>query len=101
MLHEYKVSSVRINVTYDNIICPNLFYILNMMLVPVLILHTKMYNGRNRVAHENIMSRVRKYVTTKCVMFEHMFHTNMRLYYVRINVTYENVQCPNIYYIRI
>ena len=38
---------------------------------------------------------------TKCVMFEHILHTNMTLFSVRTNGTYENVLCPNLCYTRI
>ena len=48
-------------------------------LVYELMLNAKMCNVRTYVTHENMMPGVRTlcYIQ-KCVMFEHMFHTNMR-----------------------
>ena len=112
MLHtNIRLFSVRTNVTYENLLCPNICYTriwgvlfpnlcyipkYNMSepmlytkiwcLVSELILHTNMCNVWTNVTHKTMMYCVRTHFTYKCVMSEHILHTNMKLYSVRINV---------------
>ena len=98
---------VRIYVTYENVICPNLCYTRKYDVWCPLILHTNMCNVRIYVTHEYIWNvfypniypilkyNVRTYVTHESTMF-----------LVQYNITYDNVTrkhdilCPNLCYIR-
>ena len=90
---EYEMFSVRTYVTYENMIClnlcykrkydvwcPNLYYIIRKCVMSEPIMHRKIWY---------LLSEIMLHLT--CVRSEHMLHTNMRLFSVRTNVTYENV----------
>ena len=52
---------------------------------------------RDRIFNPQLTAIKNSYNKKKCVMFEHLLHTNMK-YFVHTYVTYENVIWPNLCY---
>ena len=99
--HEYEMFSVRTHFTWRVVICPIVCYTWNMTscvlhtniwcLVSERMINMKICNVRTHVTHENMMSRVRTYVTYTMCNVRTYVPQEYEIWSVRTNVTYENV----------